>query len=202
MTLTCVFDTISYMSKRYFTSDLHFNSTALVENKLRPFKDVDKMNSTLIRNINARCTEEDILIHVGDFLQHGKDRQWNGRNDKPFHFIKQLNPMFINIQGNHDPHNHVKSVCNYMRTHLGKRYSVSVGHFPSNHPDAKGTFRKGDVHICGHVHGAWKYFVDFDNKVLNINVGVDVWRYRPVSEDELISYIDSIIRTNGNISNT
>jgi calcineurin-like phosphoesterase family protein len=50
------------------------------------------------------------------------------------------------------------------------------------------------------VHGAWKYFIDFDNKVLNINVGVDVWKYNPVSEDELIAYIDSIMRSNGGLS--
>ena len=188
------------MSKRFFTSDLHFNSVVLVEKKLRPFKSVDRMNEILIKNINQRCKEDDMLIHLGDGIQYGNDRQWDGMKTRPFEFINQINPMFINVQGNHDAHNNMKSVCNSMRTYLGKRYSVSISHYPSNNPAAKGTFRKGDVHLCGHVHGAWKYFIDFDNKVLNINVGVDVWRYNPVSEDELITYIDSIMRSNASLS--
>lgn len=188
------------MSKRYFSSDFHFNSVVMVEKKLRPFKSVERMNEVIIKNINQRCKEDDILIHLGDFIQYGNDRQWPGMKTKPFEFIKQINPLLVNVQGNHDAHNNMKSVCTSMRTHLGKKYSVSLSHYPSNNPLAKGTFRKGDVHLCGHVHGAWKYFIDFDNKVLNINVGVDVWKYHPVSEDELITYIDSIMRSNGELT--
>lgn len=188
------------MSKRFFTSDLHFNSVVLVEKKLRPFKSVERMNDILIKNINQRCKEDDMLIHLGDFIQYGNDRQWDGMKTKPYEFIRQINPMFVNVQGNHDANNGMKSACISMRTYLGKRYSVSISHYPSNNPKAKGTFRKGDVHLCGHVHGAWKYFIDFDNKVLNINVGVDVWRYNPIAEDELISYIDSIMRSNASLS--
>lgn len=184
------------MSRRFFTSDLHFNSYCLVEEHVRPFKSVERMNEVLLKNINQRCNEDDILIHLGDFIQYGNDRKWAGMKTKPFEFIKQIKPMFVNVQGNHDAHNNMKSACNSMRTYLGKRYSVSLSHYPSNNPLAKGTFRKGDVHLCGHVHGAWKHFIDFENKVLNINVGVDVWNYRPVSEGELIVYIDSLMRNN------
>jgi len=188
------------MSRRFFTSDLHFNSCCLVEEHVRPFKTVERMNEVLLKNINQRCNEDDMLIHLGDFIQYGNDRKWAGMKTKPFEFIKQIKPMFVNIQGNHDAHNNMKSACNSMRTYLGKRYSVSISHYPSNNPLAKGTFRKGDVHLCGHVHGAWKHFIDFENKVLNVNVGVDVWNYRPVSEDELIVYIDSLMRTNAGFS--
>ena len=188
------------MSKRFFSADFHFNSTVLVEKKIRPFKTVERMNEILIKNVNMRCHEDDILIHLGDFLQYGKDRQWDGMKTKPFEFIKQMNPMFVNVQGNHDAHNNMKSACISMRTHLGRKYSVSLSHYPSNNPLAAGTFRKGDVHLCGHVHGAWKYFIDFEHKVLNINVGVDVWRYNPVSEDELIAYIDKIMASNASLS--
>jgi len=37
------------------------------------------------------------------------------------------------------------------------------------------------------VHDAWKF--KFTPPVLNINVGTDVWNYRPVSEAELDAYI-------------
>ena len=188
------------MSKRFFSSDFHFNSCCLVDAQVRPFKTVEKMNEAIIRNVNQRCKEDDILIHLGDFIQYGNDRRWPGMKTKPFEFIRRLNPMFVNVQGNHDAHNNMKSACTSMRTHLGRKYSVSISHYPSNNPLAKGTFRKGDVHLCGHVHGAWKHFIDFENKVLNINVGVDVWRFNPVGEDELICYIDSLMRSNAGLS--
>lgn len=185
------------MSKRFFTADLHFSSTVQVEEGLRPFKTVEKMNETLIRNINSRCKEDDILISVGDVCQFGNDRKWIGEKVNPNLYIARLNPTFVNVMGNHDPNNKVKSVCSSMRTTLGKKYvAVSISHYPSYDRRAAGTFRKGDVHLCGHVHGAWKHKVDFENKVLNINVGVDVWRFMPVSESELISYIDMVMRTN------
>ena len=140
------------------------------------------MNEMLLRNINQRCHEDDLLIHCGDLAQYGNDRKWRGVKTNPREFIVAMKPTFINIEGNHDRGNKVKSVCTSMRTTLGKKYvSVSLGHYPSNHPAARGTFRKGDVHLCGHVHGRWKYLVDFDNKVLNINVGVDENHRREVA---------------------
>lgn len=188
------------MSRRFFSSDLHFCSTVMVEQKLRPFKSVDRMNEILLKNINQRCKDDDILIHVGDFMQYGNDRKWSGVKINPNEFVSKIKPTFVNIEGNHDRNNKVKSVCSSMRTTLGKKYtSVSIGHYPSTNPKAKGSFRKGDVRLCGHVHGKWKYLIDFENKVLNINVGVDVWNYNPVSEDELIIFIDKIMRTNGKI---
>jgi calcineurin-like phosphoesterase family protein len=184
------------MAKRFFTSDLHFNSEVLIDKKMRPFKTVEQMNKTLITNINQRCKPDDILIHCGDFIQYGNDRGYKGNKIHPFEYISKIKPMFVNIQGNHDDNNKMKSVCSSMRTTLGRKYlSVSVGHYPSTDPRAKNTFRMGDVRLCGHVHGNWKYFIDFENKVLNINVGVDVWNYNPVSEDELIIFIDRIMKT-------
>lgn len=158
------------------------------------------MNECILKNINQRCKEDDILIHCGDFIQFGNDRDWEGVKIHPYEFISRINPTFVNIEGNHDKNNKVKSVCSYMRTTLGNKYlAVSISHYPSNNKLARGQFRKGDVHICGHIHNKWKYLVDFENKVLNINVGVDVWGFNPVSEDELINYIDRIMRTNGRI---
>jgi len=184
------------MSKRFFTADLHFSSTVMIEENLRPFKSVEKMNEALIRNINSRCREDDILISVGDVCQFGNDRIWTGEKINPREFVSRINPTFVNVMGNHDPNNRVKSVCSSMRTTLGKKYlAVSISHYPSYDKRAAGTFRKGDVHLCGHVHGAWKHNIDFENRVLNVNVGVDVWRYMPVSESELMSYIDEVMRS-------
>ena len=71
--------------------------------------------------------------------------------------------------------------------------SVSIGHYPSYDERAKDSFITGDIHICGHVHKKWKHCWDLTNAVLNINVGVDVWNYKLISEEELIRYIDKVM---------
>jgi calcineurin-like phosphoesterase family protein len=89
-----------------------------------------------------------------------------------------------------------------MRIHLGKRFpDVSVSHYPSTDQHSIGHWQPGDIHLCGHVHGKWKHLLDIKHQVLNINVGVDVWNFQIVSEDEIIKYIDKILKT-GNLNKT
>ena len=182
------------MSKRFFISDLHFNGTVLVEKHLRPFKTVDRMNEILIKNINQRCQKDDILIHVGDLCQYGNDRIWEGEKTNPSYFIDQINPTVVNIQGNHDLNNRVKSVCNSMRITMGKFKAVSLSHYPSSDPRSKGSFLPGDVHIHGHNHNGPIFSIDKKNQVLNVNVCCDLWKYNPISEQELISKIEQFMR--------
>ena len=106
--------------------------------------------------------------------------------------------MFINLKGNHDINNKVKSIGNVLRTKIGRHTAVSISHYPSYDKHAEGTFNEGDIHICGHVHRRWKHCLDMTHKVLNINVGVDVWNYTIVTEDELIEYIDKVLKLDKN----
>lgn len=182
------------MAKRFFTSDWHLSSTLTIDICKRPFKDVDFMNKYLISMTNHYATEDDIVMHLGDFCFYGKEQGIDGLKINPSTFIRDINATFINVKGNHDVNNKTKSICTYMRTSLGKVFpDVSISHYPSNNPMAKGTFRTGDIHLCGHVHNAWKYLIDEKHKVLNINVGIDVWNYKIISEDELIDYIRKIM---------
>lgn len=159
------------------------------------------MNNVIISNINELCSEDDLLISVGDLFQYNIDEICDKNRIKPNDFIKNLNVQLINIEGNHDKSNKVKSIGTSLRTTLGKRYiSVSVSHYPSNHPKAKGGFRKGDVHIHGHIHNYTDIYgkmtkpniftIDRYNKVLNVNVNCELWDYKPISEEELIVEID------------
>lgn len=152
------------------------------------------MNKVLVSACNYFAGKDDIVVHVGDFLIYGKDRDTITPKISQSEFISQINATFVNIEGNHDDHNKVKSIGSYLRTELGPFSDVSVSHFPSYDEQAKGQFREGDIHICGHVHGLWKHYIDLKNNVLNINVGVDVWGFKPVSEDVLISYIRKLMQ--------
>lgn len=239
------------MAKRFFTADFHFGMKLLLDEKImkdavRPFKTIDKMNSSFIRNCNERAkvyTKEipvldkngnqkvayecklddfgnfivdpdtmkpiiekrlmfrkeiigkDLIIHVGDLACFKSDREFSGLDVNPQEFIQKINATFINIKGNHDLNNKVKSACTCMQTSLGKRFpNVTIGHYPSYDIRAKDMFREGWIHICGHVHGAWKHCVDVTNNVLNINVGVDAWNYSIISEDELVQYISEVLK--------
>ena len=197
--------------KTFFTSDLHLQSTeapGIIEWAHRPFKTVEKHDAALIRGINERCKPDDLLIHVGDFMNYGKNRGNESGRSKPDFYLSQINCQVICLEGNHDPNNHVRCIGRTLTTKVG-RFVVSVGHYPSwddrferalicsyIHPnDLDSEFQ---IHLCGHVHDKWKHQWDelsdkHKHKILNINVGVDVWKYRPVSKVELDAYIGKIL---------
>lgn len=182
------------MSKRHFTSDWHLGMQVLLDknimgNDVRNFENVDQMNHAIITAANMQCPKDDIIIHVGDLYYFDSK---NG--EKPVDLLKFVNAQLINIHGNHDSNNKVKSICHSMRTILGKKYTaVSVSHYPTYDKRAYGQFIEGDIHICGHVHGKWKHCLDLDNSCLNINVGIDVWNLKMPTDDDLIKYIDKLL---------
>lgn len=188
------------MAKRLFSADFHLGMSSILEFENRPFKDIDAMNRALIRSCEQRAKEDDVIIHVGDLACFKADRHVEGRHDvaglkvKPAELLRNIRAEFINIRGNHDVNNRVKSVCESMTIRLGKKYpNVVIGHYPSYDPRAAEYVRNGWICLCGHVHGKWKHCLDLDRQILNVNVGVDVWKYRIVTEDELSQYIGRLL---------
>lgn len=198
--------------RTFFTSDLHLQSTespGIIDWAHRPFKSVQKMEEALIRGINERCKPDDLLIHVGDFMNYGKNKGKESGRVKPQFFIDKINCQVIFLEGNHDPNNHVRCIGRTLTTKVG-RYIVSVSHYPSwddrfETVETPVYFYAGmkecpvHIHLCGHCHDKWKYSWggyhkgDPDIQYLNINVGVDAWKYRPVSEAELDVFIEKVL---------
>ena len=191
--------------KIFFTSDLHFQSTespGIIDWAHRPFKSVEKHDAALIRGIQERVKPDDLLIHVGDFMNYGKNRGRESGRAKPDEYVKRIGRQIVFLEGNHDPNNHVRCIGRTLTTKVG-RYIVSVGHYPSiDHRfeyTGTPTYMKDGfrfhIHLCGHVHDAWRYVWDTTHvqKFLNVNVGVDAWKYRPVSEAELDAYIGKVL---------
>lgn len=192
--------------KTFFTSDLHFQSTGapgIIEWAHRPFKSVAKHDAALIRGINERCKPDDLLIHVGDFMNYGKNRGTEAGRNKPDFYLSQIKCQVVFLEGNHDPNNHVRTIGRTLTTKVG-RYIVSVGHFPSWDPRCEYaqtpeyTYTGGvapyhvRIHLCGHVHDAWRWKLE-QGGPLNVNIGTDAWNYRPVSEGELDAYIGKVL---------
>lgn len=184
------------MARRLWTADWHLGSTILLDKKVmgdaaRPFKDVDAMKAAFLKSAAEKVRDDDILVHVGDFASYGIDRGYQGLKEKPAEIIAKLPGKFINLRGNHDINNGVFCLGNSLNLSLGKRYPyVSASHYPSYDKRAAGTFVDGTVHLCGHVHKKWKHCLDLTHSVLNINVGVDVWDYNVVTEDEIVKYLN------------
>jgi len=147
----------------FFTSDTHYNHKNICRGvtnwddskKTRDFKSLEKMNSSIVNNINSKVGQDDVLIHLGDWSFGG------------FESIKEFRDRIIckNIYlvlGNHDHHiennrdncqSHFIEVSNYSRlqvkTKQGEELNFVLCHFPiCSWQD----LNKGVIHLFGHVH--------------------------------------------------
>lgn len=185
------------MARKFYTADWHLSSQLVNRVYARPFSNAEEMNEQLIANCNALAKSEDIVVHLGDFLIYGSESGQPGIKLSPSYFIDKIDATFVNIEGNHDPTNKTKSIGWFMQTRLGNVFEgVSMAHWPSYSSKVRDLVKPGWIHLCGHVHDKWKHYIDKERQVLNINVGVDVWGYRPVSESELISYVKNLMPDN------
>ena len=172
---------------------------ALLEIEDMPFKSIEKHDAALIRSCKERAKPEDIIYHLGDLFCYKQDLHSGlnskGLDVKPHTMMKDIKATFINIRGNHDLNNKVKSVCDSMHMFLSKRYpSVSLSHYPTYDPRIDKSCLTAPIHFCGHIHRSWKHCLDLDHKILNINVGCMIWGYKIVSDDELIAYLNTLFK--------
>lgn len=188
---------------RFWTSDFHLNSTAIIQYAGRPFKSGEKMAEAYIRSCNQQARDpSDMIIHVGDFFLRGKDRHGigdEGLGVSAKEYLSRINAQVFLIEGNHDGSNIGHTHAKQMILDLGPFKNTSVSHYPSTD---KGTWtlRGKDkehlhIHLCGHVHEKWRWKLDLEKLVLNINVGVDQWKHQIVSEKKLIGYISSLLHS-------
>ena len=61
--VTCKGGNMNY----WFTSDPHYGHGNIIKYCKRPFKSVEEMNKTLIKNHNERVKPEDMVFMAGDF---------------------------------------------------------------------------------------------------------------------------------------
>lgn len=188
---------------RFWTSDFHLNSTAIIQYAGRPFKTGMKMAEAYIRSCNQQARDpSDMIIHVGDFYLRGADRHGVGDEGLKIpakEWLSKITAQVFLIEGNHDGSNVGHTHAKQMILDLGPFKNTSVSHYPSTD---KGTWTlKGKdkehlhIHLCGHVHEKWKWKLDLEKLVLNINVGVDQWKHQIVSEKKLIGYISSLLHS-------
>lgn len=175
----------------FFTSDFHLGDETLVQAKVRPFRNGQRLTEVLIQNANCRAKDpSDTIFHLGDFVAYGKVKGVEGARISGDEYRKQLIANVVLLEGNHDPNNNVKTMMKAMMVDIGPFKNISCSHYPSWYSQNDGLIPRfpGHIHLCGHVHELWKVKKSNDG-VLNINVGVDVWNYQLVSIKDLIKLL-------------
>jgi calcineurin-like phosphoesterase family protein len=211
---------LEWGQKLFFTSDTHYNHKNICRgvtnwrtaddkipiSQTRDFPDLNKMNDTIVNNINEVVGQNDILFHLGDWSFGGFDS------------IKEFRDRIVcqNIYlayGNHDHHiqnnkNDIQDIFTqtfqYAWLHvkypshgtiIGGEYDFIIDHYPlcSWHDMNKGVF-----HLFGHVHlsphqaimGGRSMDVGMDGNNLTPHKATDLIRKlsgRPVQANKLPS---------------
>jgi len=205
---------------RYWTADPHFNHGAIAIYCQRPYVKkgevedgkfvsreaslacAERMNRGIIQRCNSRVKPHDTVINVGDFMTKGVAKGVEGLRVKPEELLASLNGTWILTEGNHDRQNGVKCPVKHFFTKIG-HYKVFVSHYPVENSDAfdkdllNYVIKSTDFQCCGHVHNAWRYkFLKTEGRkpYLMYNVGLDVQKYMPVSDAEIIADVVKINR--------
>lgn len=195
----------------FFSSDQHFGHTNVIGYCNRPFANIQQMNDTLISNWNDIVTNEDHIYVLGDFSMS---------INSMVEITPKLNGTKYLIPGNHDIcHSyHKKSRILEKRENQIKRYEdmgwnvlqeqetiliygvkFNVCHHPiemvTEYDDKYKKWRPiddGRPLLCGHIHQHWKTKRTAQGTLM-INVGVDVWDFKPVSQKQISNlYLDSM----------
>lgn len=162
----------------WFTADMHFGHENIIKYCNRPYKSVEEMDDKLIKNWNQLVKPDDYVIHVGDFASSYNKVDINS-------IISKLNGHIIFIKGNHDWDKLFK--IEDMVFMIGKK-AVYINHFPE--------LALAEYNIVGHVHNKWKskIYKDKNSNRSIINVGVDVWNYRPISVETINKEFEKLIK--------
>ncbi len=174
--------------KTWFTSDTHFGHANIIKYCKRPFRDLEHMDRTIIRNWNERVKEEDFVIFLGDFIfkntinmsGRGEGTIWTAER-----YIKKLNGNITFVCGNHDNNNSLNSKIKSLVIEIGGK-KIFCTHNPVDIDMRYG------INLVGHVHELWKTKkVISERQTTNlVNVGVDVNKFRPISINEIMKIIE------------
>jgi calcineurin-like phosphoesterase family protein len=197
------------MGKNYLTSDPHYYHFNCIRYCDRPYTTVEEMNEALVTNWNNTVNPEDKVYILGDFSLAVRPVELYG---------PRLNGTKLLVPGNHDScfPAHKKARTVEKKYIMDKFYKdngltvlpinitedlpglgvVNLSHFPYKGDSTDTRFDNyrlednGKLLLCGHVHEKWKT-KRTPKGTLMINVGVDVWDYKPVSLEQLIEVVNA-----------
>lgn len=177
----------------YLTADTHFGHANIIGYCDRPFRDLAAMDAALVDSWNDTVRPTDEVWHLGDVAM--------GKLELTLDVVRRLHGRKFLVPGNHDRcwpgHRKVGDwpvrYAEFGFTLLPVTTTLSVAghdavvcHFPYVGDSTEGVRYlehrprdEGRWLLHGHVHGAWR------QRDRMINVGADVWDYRPVALEEV-----------------
>lgn len=167
---------MNFLDKIFFTADTHFGHGSILRHCERPFANTYEHDRALIRNWNSVVPVDGTVYHLGDCV-------W----DKRFgvDILSELHGTICFVKGNHDKA--MKGEVLELVTNLGQYYELTVQdpdnkqlivlcHYPLESWNKK---HWGSWCLHGHSHGKTPIMKN------RIDVGVDVWNYKPVSYNQI-----------------
>ena len=155
----------------WFTSDTHFADHRVLNIRPRPFASTAEMDAVLLANWNAAVQPGDEVWHVGDFARTAKAAA---------DVLPRLNGTKHLLVGNNDPPGVRElgwaSVADYREITLDG-VTLVLCHYPFRSWNGQ---HRGAVNLHGHSHGR------LAPMKRQVDVGVDVWGFRPVSLQTLL----------------
>ena len=134
--------------KIFVIADTHFYHSAIIDYCNRPFRSVEEMNSTLIKNWNETVSNNDTVIHLGDFGL--------GSKEKLTPIVQALHGKKILIMGNHD--NFSEQAYRDMGFHTVSRFPILYDNFYiMSHAPIQLPHKIPYKNIYGHVHNDPNY---------------------------------------------
>lgn len=154
----------------WYTADLHFGHANIIDYCGRPFASVRQMDEALIANCASAIGPDDDFWILGDFAL-GLATVEKGYIERIFDRLPGKKHLVL---GNHDgariSNLAWESVSDIAEVKDGE-HNLVLCHYPMI---TWHRARRGALQLFGHVHQNWQGTRN------SLNVGVDVWDYRPV----------------------
>ena len=162
----------------YISSDYHLGHANIIKYCGRPFKDLNHMNHTIIKNHVARIKSIDNFWHLGDFcFKNSSEIRGEGSRNSAEDWKALLTGNMVFIKGNHDRNNSLKTILFSCTIEFGGEQYFLVHRPQDCNPSYK-------INFVGHVHQRWKYRKYKETTL--INVGIDVNDFMPKTIEETL----------------
>jgi len=179
------------------TSDEHFGHENILKYCNRPFNSVAEMNHEMIERNNSVVTDNDIVIHCGDFTLN--------KEQYALDIIEQLKGNHIFLTGSHDKWMKKFDWNSFVTSFDGKFLNDGITFIPRVsrggyvfEQNIDGTYivachyamrvwprsHHGSIHVYGHSHG------NLPSLGKSMDVGVDCNNFYPISLKQVIERIN------------
>lgn len=170
----------------FYTSDSHFGHANIIKYSVRPFTDVDHMDTVMINNWNSVVGQNDEVYHLGDFTF--------GNLNSATRYRDRLNGKIHLIWGNHDRDevkfsNLWESSQPFLETMIDGT-KIVLCHYSLRTWNKR---HRGAYHFFGHSHAKLPMLANTagdhheSDEDLSIDVGVDLkaWNFTPVTLSQI-----------------